>query len=361
MGPARVCLRVQKQRDRVMLGIYTRYQHCEDALVALRLANWAAQAGHVVSLYTPTQTRVALDGHWDKEVTTSHDCRYTDWVVDKTMVIWTRCPISEQIEWANKHNIRTSIFCLWHELHEDHVRSYRAADFVLSPSNISAQFVEQVFKIRQSHALPWDTGEPFTVKDPRLHADYIRVLLPLFDHAPYEVEATALEVAGRALLRFPTMMLTVAYNASKIAPFATRRIKEFKKDFGSRVRLMPGVLIGQRPMLFAAHDLTYWPVCCANTGMIGLTSITMGTPVLAFQIPPLTEFLTTLNSIQVPTTVYSGDMGVPRMEPNYDVMEQHFHAVLADVNRLKLLQQGVLHGLVQRRKAFGEVLTHLIR
>lgn len=344
-----------------MLGIYTRYQHCEDALVALRLADWAAQAGHAVSLYTPTQTRVKLNSHWDREVTSIRDCRYTDWVVDKTTVIWTRCPTAEQVEWANKHNVRTGIFCLWHELRIDHIKSYRTASFVLSPSSISSQFVGQALKVRQSYALPWDTGEPLTVKDPRLQTNYIRVLLPLFDHAPYEVEATALEVAGRALLRFPAMVLTVAYNSSKIAPFAIRRVKEFKKDFGDRVRLMPSVLIGQRPMLFAAHDLTYWPACCANTGMTGLTSVTMGTPVLAFQIPPLAEFLTPLNSIQVPATIYSGELGVPCMEPDYDVMEQHFYAAMGNAGGLKLLQQNVLCGLEQRRKAFGEVLTRLIQ
>ena len=343
----------------MILGIYTRYRHCEATLAALRLANWAARAGHEVSLYPATQSPVALDRHWDRETNSNRGRDYTDWVIGKTMVIWTHCPIVEQVEWANKQGIRTGIFCLWHELRAGHVKSYRATSFVLSPSGVSSRLVGESFGVRRSYTLPWDTGEPFTLKDPRLRMNYTRVLLPLFDYEPYEVEATALEIAGRALLRFPRMTLTVAYNASKLAPFATRRIKEFKKYFGDRVRLMPGVPIGWRPMLFVAHDLTYWPVCCGNTGMIGLMSITMGTPVLAFQIPPFTEFLTAMNSIQVPTTVYSGNMGIPRVEPNYDIMEQYLYAALTDADRLKLLQQNVLCGLEQRRETFKKVLTRV--
>jgi hypothetical protein len=327
----------------------------------LRLANWAAEAGHDVSIHSTTTDPVRLDARWDIVAKATRRLRFTEWVKQQTTVIWTHAPITEQIIWAKKRGVRTGILCLWDEIRQEHIAAYHAADFVLSPSRLVGEFVQKVLKVRNSIGLPWDTGEPFMRKDPRLTSDRIWVLMPLFDHEPYQIEATAVEVAGRALLANPRMVLTVAYNASKIAPFAVNRLKQFRSYFGERVRILPGVPLHRRPLLYASHDLTYWPACGGNIGLTGLTSVTMGTPVLSFKVPVFSEFLCSTNSIQAPATSYGTSRGLPRTEPDYDAMDSLLQAAVADTNGLHAIQQEVPSGLAQRRKVFCTVLTQAIK
>lgn len=342
------------------LGIYTKYRHCEATVAALRLANWAEGVGHIVSLFSATEHPVQLSSRWDREVAANRGRRYTDWAVENTTVIWTHCPIPEQILWAKKKGIRTGLLCLWNELREADYKAYEAADFILAPSQIAGQYVTQALKVGATCIIPWDTGYPLTKKDPRVFNGYVSVLLPLFDYEPYDIEATALEVVGRGLHRFPCMSLTVVYNASKTAPFAISRIRQFRRYFGERVQLGSSIPLCDRPMVFASHDLTFWPVCRGNTGMTGLTSLTMGTPVLAFQMPPFDEFLTASNSFLVSSDICRGDLGIPRLEPDYNAMEQGLYDALDHPERLQALQQNVLSGLLHRRKGFEGALTQVI-
>lgn len=343
------------------LGICTRYQHCEATIAALRLADWAVEAGHEVSIYPVTSSRGTLMPQWDSVVEKARRLRFTTWAARQTTIIWTHCPILGQITWPRDRGIQTGILCFWDEIRHEHIEVYRAADFVLSPSHLVHSFVTKILNARRAVDLPWDTGEPFTKKDPRLRASQVWVLLPLFDYEPYRVEATALEVAGRALLRNPDMVLTVPYNASKIAPFAVRRLKQFRNYFGNRVRLLPSIPLARRAMLYASHDLTYWPVCEGSIGLPGLTSVTMGTPVVSFAVPLFSEFLGAANSVQAPVVSHGMPQGLQHTEPDYDAMDVLLQTTVADPDAVRNLQQSVLSGLAERRKVFGAVLTRTVR
>jgi len=318
--------------------------------------------GCSVSLYPATEAPVRLSKRWDSNIDANRNRLFTDWATDNDIIIWTHCPIAEQIAWAKKQGIRTGIFCLWHEIGPADYRAYQTADFVVAPNAATGAFVSHIMKTNNIRTLPWDTGQPFTIKDPRITSKQTWVLMPMTDYEPYYMEATALEVAGRALHRFPSMHLTVPFNASKMAPFALHRLRQFRRYFGSRIQLLPGVPLKDRHIMFGTHDLTYWPVSRANTGMVGLTSVTMGTPVLAFDIPPCNEFLSDeCNATLTPSVIGMGDMGRPRLEPDYAAMETALHSLLESPEILRKQQQNTIIGLSERRSIFEEVLTRMIQ
>jgi hypothetical protein len=342
------------------LGICTRYRHCEAAIAAIRLAEWAARAGHEVSLFPVTNSPPRLHKHWDPVAKAGRSRRFAAWAKEQTTVIWTHCPIYQQVTWARKQGAQTGILCLCDEIQPNDVTAYRAADVVLAPSDVVQQYAEKELRVRRAVGLPWDTGEPFTQKDLRLKSEHVWVLMPMFDYEPCRIEATALEIAGRALATNPHMVLTVPYNSSKIAPFTVRRLKEFRHYFGNRVRLLPGIPLETRPLLYATHDLTYWPVCSGGIGTVGITSVTMGTPVLAFDIPVITDFLHQANSVQVPAVAHTAQNGLPYAEPDYNAMEQAMQAILADRAKLRYMQNNTLAGLDRRRKVFETILTRVV-
>lgn len=343
------------------LGIYTRYSHCEATYTALRLADWATETGIPVSLFSDTARPVSLRPQWDHNVRGNLGSRFTQWAPRQSTIIWTHCPIVQQIRWAKQHKIKTGLFCLWNELKETDSDSYAAADFIISPSEVTAKFVDKVLKPRQSWGVPWDVGEPVTQRDQRIQSRECWLLLPLMDYEVHNMEGTALELAGRALQRFDDVVLTVAYNSSTIAPFATRRMQQFRRQFGDRVQLITQVPLHKRPSMFAAHDLTIWPVSRHNTGMTGLLSITMGTPVIAFRMPLLAEFLSPTNSVLVESRIQHNELGIPQLDhPDFPYMEQCLHGLLRDRVTLRMLQQSAAAGLEHRRDTFETILTRLV-
>lgn len=342
------------------LGICTRYCRHEAAYAAIRIADWASQYGADVTMLNVTPTPVALSPRWDRETKRHAGARFTDWARDCDLILWTHTPIFEQVAWAHKHGVETAVFSLWHELRPHDRRVYRELHAVISPSHEAARFLMSRWNIRRSYAAPYDPGTPFMRKHPRLRSTGTWVLLPLFDREPWRTEATALEISDRMLKRYPDTHLTVAYNSSHLVPFATRRLKQLQRGFPDRVRVLRRCRPAYRPILFGEHDLTLWPTHAENTGMTGLTSLAMGTPVLAYAFPPVSEFLNPKNSVRIPCRTTTNELGVPLTAPDYEAFEHGLWEVLDSPSDLRRLQETVSYGLLQRRKAFGDVLARCL-
>ena len=337
------------------LGICTRYCHHEAAYVAVRIADWAEQSGLDVSLFTVTASPPPLVAHWDAVVARNRKFTFTQWVAQQDVILWTHTPPFEQIAWCHGHGRATALLCLWHELNCLGRRAYREVNAVLAPSYEAARFLQARWGIRNIYAAPYDPGLPLTHK-PSLPSRDRWVMLPLFDQAPHCMEGTALEIAGRLLCRYDDVRLTVGYNSSTLMPFAKRRLRQFAKAFPERVSLVPRCTLAERPVLMAQHDLLLWPTHAENTGHIGLTALAMGTPVVAFNYPPLTEFLCEENAMTVPCRTAPNDLGVPTPVPNYPAFEVCVQGLLDCPKTLGKLQRAATVGLPERQRAFHEVL-----
>lgn len=340
------------------LGIVARYHRCESTMAALRIADWARSRGGDVTLYArdPGSSTVS---HWDKHVRGTSKMRFTDWSKHRDVILWTQTPPVEQIDWCKKHKIRTVILCLLHELKPEDRQAYMAADCVLAPTNETSKILKRHWGL-QARLLPWDPGLPFTRKDPRVRLASQWVFLPLFDREPYKTEMTILVVMERMLARHPRIVLTVGYNSSTLETFARRQLDQLKDHYGDRVQLAKRVSVDHRALLFRDHDLTIWPTHYEDTGMIGLSSLQMGTPVISFQFPPLTEFLTRFNSIQVPCQLMQDGFGMTIAEPDYELFETRLNHAITDPNALFMIQQTVWKGMTARRQAFTETLSQVL-
>ena len=341
------------------IGFCTRYCHHEAAYAAVRLMQCTQQMGHDVTVRAITPRPVSLDSMVDRMVKSTQKQLFTEWAGGLDCVVWTHAPHYDQVNWAKRRGIRTVLFSLWTEVAPEDRRTYQIADSIITPCREGSRFLKTRWDLTQTWAMPWDPGLPFTLKSPDRDPSTCHVLLPLYDGNARRTEATAIEVAGRMLLRYEQTQLTVAYNSSSFAPFAKRRIDQFCKYFPGRVHLRPGVPVHERPVLFRQHDLTLWPTHVESCGMVGLTSVMMGTPVIAFAFSPVTEFLNEQNSVLAPTETVCNDMGVPSARPVYAELERVLHQTLESPEVLRNLQGTVLHGLPQRRTAFRDVLQRV--
>lgn len=326
----------------------------------MRIADWANRSGMDVSLFSVTPGNQALSPRWDRLVKASRKYNFTCWAQQQDFVLWTHTPIFEQVSWAHRYGRATAIFCLWHELTAEARRAYREVGAIITPSYEAARFLAARWGIHNIYAAPYDPGVPLTQK-PAIPAIGRWLLLPLFDRAPHTMEGTALELVGRLLARYDDVYMTIAYNSSTLMPFAKRRLAQFNKAFPGRVVLMAGCTLAERPVLFAQHDLTLWPTHAENTGHLGLTSLAMGTPVVAFHFPPVTEFLCDGNALTAPCRTAPNELGVPIPVPNYSAFEVCSQGLLDTPGLLAQLQKTATVGLPARQKVFHEVLARCLQ
>ena len=341
------------------LGICTPYCRCEATYAALRLADWAQQHGHTITLYASASRTPKLSRRWDTTVRATDALLFTTWAKSCDTILWTYAPPAAQIQWAGDNGIRTVVLVFWHLLRAEDRKTLLCAHQILAPSMAAAQFLTERWRIRTA-AAPWDTGAPITKKDARLKSTERWLLLPLFDREARQVEGTALDIAGRALQRYPDVKLTVAFNSSTLLPFVKRRLKQLAKYFPGRVSLLTGIPHEHRPILFQQHDLLLWPTHAENTGMTGLCAVAMGTPVLAYDAAPAREFVSQRNGVLVPCREEQNELGVPRPIPDYPGFEHSLRKILDNPTVLGELQQSTSLGLRHRKQVFTEVISRAI-
>jgi len=341
------------------IGICTRYSRHEATAVALRIVQWTQQAGLDSSLFTMTQQRVPVDVRWDNDVIYDkpHQ-RFTDWVTSQSCVVWTSVPHPAQIHWAKQLGKRTCIVVLWHYLEMPYdMASLHAVDQLIVPTQACYQHLHQL-GLRNLHYCPWDCGNPRFRKS-TTHDIQPKILVPLWDGNARRTEMTLVDLIARAVNRHSDATFTIAYSNSSLRPRALKRFKQLKHCYPNQIILKCRIPPVQRPILFQNHDLTLWPTHFESLNLVGLMSITAGTPIMAFKFLPTEEILTDTNSIEVtPTAVDLTAQGLPIVKPNYELMDQLLHNVLSDHDYIKQLQQTVGESVPSRRNEFNTQMTH---
>jgi glycosyltransferase involved in cell wall biosynthesis len=141
---------------------------------------------------------------------------------------------------------------------------------------------------------------------------------------------------------------------------AKRRLDQFGRFFGQRMRVIRSLPLDRRPVVFRDHDITMWPAHYDSVGTTPLTSMSMGTPVVSFKFPPASEYMTKENSVPVACGGHYNRIGVPLVDPDYQRFERCLQNAVINRDYLMSLQQSVLHGLEKRRKVFNDVMARVI-
>ena len=338
------------------VGIVTRYSRHEAAFAAIRVAEWFTRQGRDVSIFSVTDHRVSLDPRWDGQVIPYGTMLFTDWLQQLDWVVMTAVPHPEQIHWCKAHGKKTAIVVLWHELYVEDREALAHTDCLICPSRACFELLKG-WGLRNLLCVPWDCGSPFFTKPADYEIGRPRLLLPIWDGNARRTEMTAIDIIGRALYRHPDVEATIAYNSSTVRSKGVRLMKEMQKWFGDRLTLTKGVHPNDRPLLYQQHDLTIWPSHWESLGLVGLTSVAMGTPVMGFNFRPTNEILTESNGVPVRCPrEETNDLGLPRVIPDYELMDELLHQAVRDTDYIRQLQVSVLDGAAERRAIFERQL-----
>lgn len=335
------------------LGICTRYGGCEAAMLAIRVADWATEAGADVSMISITSRPRQIGSVWDQAVRSPRSGGFIRWSENLTHILWTHDPHPEQVEWVRDEGKVAMQIPLWLEAPSPVTLSLM--NYLLCP--IGACHTAYGHLAAKSMHVPWDSGTPWYRKPDDYRITSPRVLLPLWDGNSRRTERTALDVVGRALCRITDVQFTVAYTPSTVTAATRRRLESLRRAFPGRFFLAKANQLTQRHLLFAQHDLTLWPTHLESTCLVGLSSLAMGTPVVGFSFCPTNEILTDDNSVAVPCRQEYLTFGDPQISPDYEALDAALWRVLQDRDYIRQLQTTVHSGLLSRRTMFAAMLS----
>lgn len=343
------------------LGIRTPYSHCEATYAAMRIADWAEQRGIDVSILTVTDNPPLLSDEWDSRVTLQHSVKFAEWVDEQDSIVWLFPPAEEQLRWVKKMGKHTIGVVFWHLMRPGHAQLYKHFDTLVTPAHAASD----LFRVRWGRddivVAPWEPGLPTTIKDPNRPEHMLRVLLPVLDHMPDRTTTEALGLAAR-LVESGEAMITVAYTPSQLRPAGVKYLQQLVKRHPDNCRLVASPSIANRPFLFHQHELTVWPTHSEDIGMLGMTSLAMGTPVAAFDVPPLDEFLMRENSLLLPCDITYSETGAPSAVPDYQLFGDKVLDLIGDCEHLRQLEKNASLNLNTRRAAFNsswDVITEV--
>lgn len=337
------------------VGICTRYLRHAATYAAIQLAEQCQLDGHDVSLLTEDKIPTPTHHVWDTQVVREAPHGFTRWAQNCDTIIWMLPPGCSAVNWARNSGKHTVIVASGCDLRADDKKALRAAHVVVTPSRRVARVIQQRWNLTNVYPIPWTVDWPITVKA-QPHEKLRLLLVSEFCYPGLDIRVLATMAAVMA--QHQHVESTVTYIPSRWEPHAHRALMTFEKQFKGRVSLARSVPYRELPMLYQRHDLTLWPSTEEDFCFGGLASLTMGTPVIAWDACPMNELVTAKTGITVPCPEVLNDIGLPQIDSQPRHMLESLLSTLADIaeNRehlTKLYAAAPTDRLLQRRKAFA--------
>jgi hypothetical protein len=334
------------------VGIYTHYAHCDQTYLTLRLAQLFHKLGIEYEIYSDKPPG-KLGVPQDKYVTTRQHVKFTDWAVKKNVIIWTQVPRAEQLSYVKRRNIKTILVPMWQELVQPFRKALRTADCVVSMSAECQTLFGDVYKVKNAELIPFDTGLPIIKKSGFVDPRKIKIFLPWFDRNAKCTGGQFITVLKHIMLHMEEAHLTVAVTPSHFSPGISKFFLNLQKRCPGRISLLRNTPFKKRVDLYAENDLTLIPAECDNYGLCALTSITVGTPVIAAAISPQIDFLhPDANSALVLTKTDYDENGVIHALPDYEVFGLVLQTLITEANLIHKMNQKTNYNLNTRRHQF---------
>lgn len=344
------------------VGIITRYKQHEATLAAIRMAEWVRAYGADITMVTYDKPgRNPVNAYWDANIKRLPQGAFPKWSSPFTSIVWTHEPSIDEITWAHYKQVLTAIVAPWDELSSEFDQVFQLCTAIIAPSMLAGEFfLSRGF----AHTLPvpWDPGLPLTQKpDEYEPGKRLKVLLPLHDSQTSRVRPDTVKVLTKVLRTCTWVDLTILGTASKLRGKLRYQIRQLERAVPGRVTHVPDPGGERRWLIYAKHDLTIWLSTIETFGLPGLISLAMGTPVIGYGAPTISEILAPSRSRRMPGRVLLNAEGVPHFIPNLDRTEEHLLALLADRDEIQRMATNTNTGYRRRSESFDNIWPFILK
>jgi glycosyltransferase involved in cell wall biosynthesis len=340
-------------------GLVLYYQKTDATCMALGLAKRLQELGYSIEILSRDKPQ-PITATWDRHVRHGK-VHYQDWLkkLKPSFLIFGEPPTSELVQTARSEGCICYLTCLWEELTKDDAATLHLFDKLICPSRNAQKLLQEKLELNNTVYVPWDPGIPITRRHHPVDSHHIGIYWPITGSQCFHQEPDAIRAVEAAMRHNEALYLTVSY-ASSMPSSAVKELRQLAADFDDRVELLKNLSWDKEQLLYGRHDLTIWPSLIEGIGLVGLSSIYMGSPVLAFDHPLVGEIIRDgRNGLLVPCNLNYNWLRVPYVVADYKAFGEKLSQVTGDPLRLVQLRESVTHGLLQRRETYNSILGEL--
>lgn len=336
-------------------GIITRYHQHEATYAAIHLAQMALESGMPVSILGLGDVRREVALAWDSKVVTPKQIHPHRWARECSRVLWTHVPPYQDVMQANEMGIDTVLLVSWEEITEDDRRAVASCNKVILPHRCVAHSLQRKWRLSSTNPIlmPWDVPIPITKKitGDSPHSDLV-AYFPMYDSQPHRIDQAIFKVMDRILAEVDNASILISIGRGW-SMSSRKLMKALRKQYPGRVVIEPQPNMLKRILLFSRADITVWAPKFESFGLVGLTSLCMGTPVISWDVRPQREFLSPWkNSVLIPARTEENWLGVPEVKSGYGEFSDMLISSLKDKGLIATLKCGTSEGLEERRREF---------
>lgn len=332
-----------------MIGIYTRYRKYDNTLAAMALARYLENQGRTVSVNAHEWRTATVDPVFDNRI---KQVPFNKWLNGVQHIVWTFPGETHQIELAMAHDVRNTLYTSWDQIVQYDAKVLAGYTHVLLPTLAQAMCVRDKFNLKNVAVIPWYCGFPVTNKTSNRMPDKIRLFMSLYGNQRRHVDLSAILLLASVASDYEKVDVTIVGSRS-LSGLTRRKLRTYKKLFGSRWTIIDDCPWREQALLMGQHDLTVWPTKVDGFGLIGLTSLHMGTPVISWDMNPINEHLALgRNSLLVPGDLDYNWLGVQQVKPNYKEFDRILRWILDKPKELGELRRHTHERLAERKDEF---------
>lgn len=351
------------------IGFVLQYRRSDVVYAAMRLADFFRRLGHEVSVFSigPSRRVPRLNPDWDHMVVPEALMSFQAWVEDIHVAVFPLPVGPPTIAAANRAGCKTISLVPWDWLPRHPGEGLRISDTVVAPYQAAANLVRDEYQLDNVVHIPWDCGLPLTRKaNEDLAGDRARVLFPVHCSQaertwPEVVAALAVKVVERCPWVDATISITPkTMQASSLS--AVRRVAAPATRGGTVTVLEDPTGWTHTPLVYGRHDLTVWAAELEGFGLTGLESLCMGTPVVAYDVAPMSELIKDgENGRLIPCDLRWSANRVPHARPDWAALQETVTNLLNLRTGINDLRRHTRLNLMVRREKFVARWAELLK
>ena len=335
------------------IGFDIQYKPHDAVYAAMRLSDSLRAIGYETTLYSKLKRGHTYGCDWDSIVVTPDIMSYEQWLKGITHIIWPVPPDKDLIHKVGK-NIVTIALAPWDCLPAYSRKSFKLCAHTVATSPSNAQTLKKDFDLKNVSTVEWDSLIPITRKEiGGVDMSKPKVLIPLHSSQGLRCDMEALfDVASGVSKLCPHAELSISYSPRCMAWEVVKELRHFFKKNHQIKAITDSTTCVSSLLLYGNHDLVIWPAEIEGFGLVGIESLYMGTPVIAYDIPPMSNIIIDgANGILVPCDKGGSSNGIVFAKPD---ATRFFNLAAETINhRLEELNKHTKLGRKTRRNKFN--------
>lgn len=330
-----------------MIGINTVYRTHDATIVATTLARKLKEAGKRFSIHTNDWRSQEVDHAFDQGV---HTGKFKAWLKNLSHIVWTEPAPDYLLYYSIQAKIKNSLYTSWDQLEQYDVETVQGYNYILLPTSEQAINLRERFEIKHAASLPYDPYLPITKKYTNNECDKLKLFICLYGSQLRRLDLASVLMLAEILEKYDHVHVTIAA-ANGVSTRVLKILNSLKEMFDERWQVLVHKTWSEVTMMIGNHDLTIWPTGFDGIGIVGLTSLYMGTPVVAWNAAPMNEYLIEgRNSVLVKCETETNWLGMPIVKPDTDEFVKTLSWLIEHPESIAELRKHTYEKLFERRK-----------